>query len=154
VFTIIQAKDENLQDTVSLFEKYRSFYNMPSNFDSARQFITERFSKRDSLIFLAFQKNTAVGFMQIYPSFSSVAMKPIWILNDLFIDSSVRRSGCATSMLQFLNKQAVKNKIFSIKLSTAVDNHSAKALYDSLGYKLVANFDNYSKTVELQALTQ
>jgi len=146
---IIRANESHLQDAVSLFEKYRAFYDMPGNFDAARQFISERFNKLDSLIFLAFKKSTAIGFMQIYPSFSSVAMQPSWILNDLFIDASARRSGCATSMMKHLYKQAVKNKIFSIKLSTAVDNHSAKALYDSLGYNLVKDFDNYSKSVSL-----
>ena len=87
--------------------------------------------------------------MQIYPSFSSVAMQPTWILNDLFVDASARCSGCATSMMKYLYKQAVQNKIFSIKLSTAVNNYSAKSLYDSLGYDLVKDFDNYSKTVIL-----
>jgi len=148
MFTIIQAKNEHLQDTVSLFEKYRSFYNMPDDLEKAKQFIAERLSKHDSLIFLAFKKSTAVGFMQIYPSFSSVAMRSIWILNDLFIDESFRRSGCADSMMKYLEKQASMNSIFSIKLSTAVNNYSAKALYDSLGYTLVKDFDNYSKPIK------
>ena len=144
---ITQANKNNLQDTISLFEKYRTFYDMPNDFDAARQFISERLTKHDSLIFIAYKKSKAVGFMQIYPSFSSVAMQPVWILNDLFVDPSVRRSGCATKMLTHLHKLAIQENIFSIKLSTAVTNHSAKALYGSLGYQLVEDFDNYSKSV-------
>jgi len=149
MINIIQANKSNLQDAVFLFEKYRSFYHMPNDFKAAKYFISERLNKHDSLIFLAYKKNTPVGFMQIYNSFSSVAMQPIWILNDLFIEPSARRSGCATKMLKHLYEQAIQNSIFSIKLATAIDNHSAKALYDSLGYKLVSDFDNYCKTVPL-----
>jgi len=145
---IIHANKNNLQDTISLFEKYRSFYGIPNDFDAARQFISERLTKQDSLIFLAYKKNTAVGFMQIYHSFSSVAMQPIWILNDLFIDPAARRTGCATKMMKYIDIRAKKDGIFSIKLATAVTNKKAKALYDSLEYQLNQNFDNYNKSVK------
>jgi len=31
-----------------------------------------------------------MGFAQLYPSFSSVSMKRLWILNDLFVSSEAR----------------------------------------------------------------
>ena len=144
---IILANHNNLEETAYLFDLYRVFYNMPSDITAARQFISERFTRQDSLIFLAFREKSAVGFMQVYGSFSSVALRPIWILNDLFVDPSVRRTGCAKKMLQYLRESAKQQNIFSIKLATAVDNRKAKALYDSLGYQLNRSFDHYSKRI-------
>ena len=40
-----------------------------------------------------------VGFAQLYPSFSSVSLRPIRILNDLFVDPDHRRSGAGRALL-------------------------------------------------------
>lgn len=144
---IIQADHKNLQQVAFLFDQYRIFYNMPSDIAAAESFVNSRFIQQDSFIFLALRRGSAIGFMQVYPSFSSVAMKPIWILNDLFVDSSARRTGCAKKMMEYLQKRANQEAIFSIKLATAVNNNKAKSLYRSLGYQLNQDFDHYSKRI-------
>ncbi len=147
MYKIIQAGHKNLQQVVFLFDQYRMFYKMSSDRIAAENFVNDRLVQQDSLIFLALKKNSAVGFLQVYPSFSSVAMQPIWILNDLFIDSSARQTGCAKKMMKYLQEQAKQRSIFSIKLATAVNNYKAKSLYESLGYRLNQDFDNYSKRI-------
>ncbi len=142
---IIRASQDNLKQVVTLFDQYRIFYKMPSDIAAAEKFIRQRLVKQDSLIFLAFKQSFAVGFMQIYPSFSSVAMLPIWILNDLFVCSSARQSGCAKKMMMYLQDRAKRDGIFSIKLATENTNHNAKALYRGLGYQLNQNYSHYSK---------
>jgi len=119
---------------------------MKSNLDRCKKFIFERLSTNDSIIFLATIDGKASGFIQIYPSFSSVAMKPIWVLNDLFVDKTFRKHGCARLLMQRVEAEAVSQNIYSIKLSTAIDNRAAKQLYDSVGYSKITQFDSYSLT--------
>ena len=144
---IIQASRKDIEQVAYLFDQYRVFYKMPSDIIAAKNFVNSRLTQKDSLIFLAVGETSAVGFMQIYPAFSSVAMLPIWILNDLFVDSSARRTGCARKLMEYLQERAKQEGIFSIKLATAVNNNKAKSLYESLGYRLNQDFDNYSKRI-------
>ncbi len=83
---IIQATLEDLENLLPLFEGYRTFYKQESNTKKARSFLTQRFNKTDSVIFISYYKNgNAQGFTQLYPSFSSVSMQRTYILNDLFV---------------------------------------------------------------------
>ncbi len=127
-----------------LFDQYRIFYSMNSDLSAAKKFITERLHLNDSLIYLAKSKDEYVGFAQIYKSFSSVAMKQVWILNDLYIHEKFRQQGCAKKLLTHIRLEAKKNDVFSIRLSTATDNFNAKNLYQSLGYQIIDSFDYYS----------
>jgi len=132
-------------DTLSqLFNRYRIFYNMPSDLKAAKTFITQRLLKQDSLLYLATKNNEALGFTQIYRSFSSVAMRPIWIINDLYVDASERNNNIATNLLSHVLKQAIKQKVFNLQLATGIDNSQAQALYAKLGYQLNNGFLHYS----------
>ena len=143
---ISKANINDLDELSLLFDQYRIFYSMASDVTRCKKFITKRLSNKDSIIYLARVDNKAAGFIQIYPSFSSVAMKPTWVLNDLYVNQSFRKLGCAKSLMQHIEIEALRQNIFSIKLSTAVDNHTAKHLYCSVGYTKINQFDNYSLT--------
>lgn len=144
--TISEAEINDLEDVAFLFDQYRIFYSMTSDLDKCKSFITKRLSNKDSIIYLARIKNEPAGLAQIYPSFSSVAMQPIWVLNDLFVSKEYRKLGCAKLLMQKVENEALKRPIFSVKLSTAIDNHAAKKLYHSIGYTRITQFDNYSLT--------
>ena len=150
MFEIYPINSNRIEDAAYLFNQYRIFYKMPSHLTAAKAFISERLSKRDSIIFLGYSKEKPVGFIQIYPSFSSMAMLPTWLVNDLFVDSKARRLGCAEKMMVHVQTKAKEMKIFSIKLATANDNHAAKKLYQKLGYQQIVNFESYSKTIHKQ----
>jgi len=138
----------NLDCLQILFEQYRQFYNMESSNKQSRQFISERLNKKDSTIFLAFDDQQAVAFVQLFPSFSSVAMKPIWILNDLFVTNNSRKKGIARRLILAVEKQAKANDIFSIKLATGIENKKAQSLYKSLNYQPNEQFEFYSKLIK------
>jgi GNAT superfamily N-acetyltransferase len=82
-----------------LFDGYRRFYRQPSEPGRIRRFLLDRFEHNQSVIFVAEQNGTAVGFTQLYPSFSSAVLARIYILNDLFVDAAARRSGASTALL-------------------------------------------------------
>src|SRR5437764_9426589 len=95
-----RATLEDLDILVPLFDQYRQFYRQPSDPDGAHRFLRERLERSQSVILLAFDNTTAIGFTQLYPSFSSGAMAPIFILNDLFVAPAARRRGAGSALLQ------------------------------------------------------
>lgn len=82
---VFLARTEHLEALSVLFDQYRVFYQQASDLDAARLFLKERLNGGDSIIFAASEHDQMAGFTQLYPSFSSVSLKRIWILNDLFV---------------------------------------------------------------------
>lgn len=141
---IYKADKTKIEASSKIFDLYRQFYGQPSNINASTEFLSERFSKDDSKFFIAFDLDgEPVGFIQLYPSFSSVAMKTMWYLNDLFVVQNARGKGVASKLLDYVKTFAINNDSFSLKLATAVDNLAAKALYEKHGYSKVTAFDHY-----------
>jgi ribosomal protein S18 acetylase RimI-like enzyme len=86
--------------------------------------------------------------MQLYPLFCSVAATPIWVLYDLYVDSSARRQGVGKLLMNQARELAKSNGSSRIDLETAVDNVNAQALYESLGYEKEVEFFKYSLSLE------
>jgi GNAT superfamily N-acetyltransferase len=132
---IRQATVEDLDLIVPLFDAYRQFYRQPSEPERARQFLLERFEHNQSVIFLAFERTAAIGFTQLYPSFSSGAMARTFILNDLFVTPEARRRRVASALLRRAAEHARRVHALRLTLSTAVTNTAARAVYEALGWK-------------------
>jgi len=142
---IKQATIENLDEIASLFNDYRVFYKQESDYERAKAFLFDRFVHRESVIFLAIDgnNNKAVGFTQLYPTFSSVSLKRSWILNDLFVCEAYRRCGVAQLLLETARTYAEQTKAKGLELSTAVTNEIGQRLYERNGYKKDEAFYHY-----------
>lgn len=141
---IILARLEHLDAVSKLFDRYRVFYKQSSDLEAARKFIQERFQQSDSTIFLASDNGQIVGFTQLYPSFSSVSMRRIWILNDLFVEESYRQRGVAKSLMGAAEEFARETGAIRIILSTQISNIAGQALYESRGYSKDEEFYHYA----------
>ena len=137
------ARPEDLPLLVPLFDAYRQFYKQKPDLAAARRFIAERLQREESVIFLALTNEEIVGFVQLYPCFSSTAMKRMWILNDLFVTPEARRQNAAKALMERARQWAVETKADGLWLETAVDNHPAQRLYESLGWKRDNDYYRY-----------
>lgn len=147
---IIRAGEEHLEAIAPLFDAYRVFYERPSDPGLARDFIGERLRNADSVIFLALGSGptaTPLGFTQLYPSFSSVAAKRHWILNDLFVAPEGRRRGVGRALLERARQHARETGARGLGLATAITNTTAQALYESVGYIRDEVFYHYDQIV-------
>src|SRR5687767_8033982 len=90
---IVPATADHLPVLAPLFDAYRQFYYQPPDLPAALGFLQQRLSNRDSAIFLALDGEAGAGFVQLYPSFSSVSLRRLWILNDLFVAPAFRQQG-------------------------------------------------------------
>jgi ribosomal protein S18 acetylase RimI-like enzyme len=141
---IIHAQLAHLDDLVPLFDQYRVFYQQTSHPEAVRMFLQERLQQQDSVIFLAMDGQCGMGFTQLYPSFSSVSMGRIWILNDLFVASAFRQQGVARLLMNQAADYAKSTGAIRMALSTQDSNAIAQQLYESLGYKKDEQFFHYS----------
>lgn len=140
------AGPRDLDALVPLFDAYRVFYASPSDPDAARAFLGARLAAGDSRIFLAFREGRAVGFTQLYPSFSSLSMKRLWILNDLFVDPSARRTGTGKALMATAEAFARTDGAKGLALATQAGNRIAQGLYDRMGYRRDEEFFHYFLT--------
>ena len=133
---IHQATIEDIDRIAPLFDGYRQFYGKPTDLKAARQFLYERFKNNQSVIFIATaESGEAVGFTQLFPSFSSVSMERTFILNDLYVAPGARRGGVAAKLLDAAARYGRAVGAIRLTLSTGIDNDSAKALYRGQGWK-------------------
>jgi len=141
-----QASIEHIDEIANLFNEYRVFYKQMSDIGGAKQFLQERFEHRDSVIFFVVDEEAdkVVGFTQLYPSYSSVSMKRIWILNDLFVLDTYRNQGVASRLLEQAKCYGTLTNAVRISLSTAITNETAQKLYEQKGYSKDNEFYHYS----------
>lgn len=142
-FSVRQAVLADLDTLVPLFDAYRQFYDRASDLAGARAFLRARFEHGESTLLLAHEGSTALGFTQLYPSFSSTAMARIYVLNDLFVDPSGRRRGVGAALLEAAAAYAHALGAVRLALSTATSNAQAQALYESKGWKRDEQFYVY-----------
>ncbi|HEY8606757.1 MAG TPA: GNAT family N-acetyltransferase [Noviherbaspirillum sp.] len=131
-----------------LFDGYRQFYAQAPDPALALSFIRERLALLESVIFLAEDASGRVlGFTQLFPSFSSVGARRIWVLNDLFVDSAARGTGVGRALLDAARTHAALTGALRIELATAHDNPAQK-LYESQGYLRETGVLHYSLAVD------
>lgn len=143
-FTIIRADVAQLDLLAPLFDGYRQFYGQHNDVAAARQFLFERMVALESVIFLAYQKERGLGFTQLYPSFSSVSMRRLWILNDLFVAPDQRGLGVGEALMERAREFATAHGAKQVSLSTATTNTTAQQLYERLGYQRDTEFYSYA----------
>lgn len=142
--SILEASPADVPKLAPLFDAYRQFYGRPSDVGGAGKYLHERLSARESKVFAAVKDSVFLGFVQLYPSFSSVSMKRLWILNDLFVVPDARRGGVAKALMERARKLAADTGAEGLVLETANDNLKAQALYEKLGWKRETQFYRYN----------
>ncbi|MBT5551303.1 MAG: GNAT family N-acetyltransferase [Nitrospina sp.] len=141
---ITYASSNDTQKLAILFDQYRIFYSQKTDLERAADFLNSRFKNKDSVILIAQSNEDIIGFIQLYPSFSSVGMERIWILNDLFVDHKFRRKNIAKNLMEAARKHAKETGALRIDLATQVSNLYAQNLYESLDYIKNESFFHYS----------
>lgn len=134
---ISRATVADVDVLVDLVEKYRAFYKQEPN-ERTRGYLTDRLSKNEAVVFLANYvedfNHKSVGFTMIYPTFSTVSLSEIWLLNDLYVDEQYRRHGVAQKLMDTTESAARDAGATRLFLRTANDNVNAQALYEGRGW--------------------
>ncbi len=140
---IIRATLNHLDELTPLVDAYRQFYKQPSDINAVRSYLQERLTNNECVVFIAFDNDKALGFTLLYHHWTTVALGHVWLLNDLFTKLEARRTGVAEALLNQAANFAKADGAKRIWLRTAVDNFTAQALYEKVGYKRDEQFYRY-----------
>jgi len=170
-----QAVLADLEPLAVLFDAYRRFQGRPADLAAARAFLRERFEHGQSVVYLAqdaagaardatrsaaygaaaaagtasaasaASAAGALGFAQLYPSFSSVALARVFILNDLFVAEAGRRRGVASALLGAVEAHAWAHGACRVTLNVARDNPEGQALYRARGWMQDEHFHMFHR---------
>lgn len=136
--TLVLAELRHIDAIVPVMDEYRAFCGFESNGCETQQFLQQLIAKQQSKLFLAIDDQTqqVMGFVNLYPSFSTLALKPIWILNDLAVSSHFRGRGLAKKLIYGALEFAKFSGAIRVELKTEVTNERAQALYKSLDFNI------------------
>jgi GNAT superfamily N-acetyltransferase len=126
---ISKVTTSDLVELHVLVEKYRAFYKQSEN-DKTLSFLEERIKNQEAVAFIARIEGQAVGFTLLYPTFSTVSLSNIWLLNDLYVLETARGNGVATELMDVAESAAKQAGATRVFLRTANDNLPAQALYE------------------------
>ena len=141
--TVRRVTTADLDLVAPLFDAYRQFYGCAADLDLARRFLGERLDLGESVIFVAVINGNGVGFVQLYPMFTSIGAKRAWILNDLYVTPDARRQGVGLALMDAARKMAEETGAAWMELATAKDNATAQALYRRCGYERDEKYDRF-----------
>jgi ribosomal protein S18 acetylase RimI-like enzyme len=134
----------DVERVAPLFDAYRQFYGLAPDLELAQWFLRERLSRGESVVLLAEHGGTALGFVQMYPGFSSLSAARTYVLYDLFVDPAARQRGVGRRLMEAAAEEARRRGAVSLVLSTAKTNHRAQRLYESLGWVRDEEFYEYN----------
>lgn len=142
--TIARATLADLDELVPLFAAYLDFYEVPTAEANIREFLGQRLQRGESVLYLARSGDgVGLGFVQLYPFFASLALRPAWLLSDLYVIPAARRDGRGEALMNAARAHAEATGACGLQLETAKTNRNAQALYERLGYKRDERFYTY-----------
>ncbi|MFN2527184.1 MAG: N-acetyltransferase family protein [Candidatus Baltobacteraceae bacterium] len=145
---IQRAGITDLDDLRPLLQAYRLFYKQDRDPAGEQRFLQERLANLDSTIFIARSAERAVGFAQLFTTYSSVHLGPSLSLEDLYVDPQARGKGIARALLDRAKAHALQMKATGMFLETAHSNRAAQRVYERAGWQLESVFRKYNCPLE------
>ena len=139
--TIAQANLADLDSVAPLFDAYRAFFAGPDDLARSRDFLHERLRARDSVVFFASSGAQALGFIQLYPLWSSWYCRKIWFLSDLYVREESRKHGVGRRLVERAVDHAVETGASSIMVELPHREPHLAQFYSGLGFRKDPVFD-------------
>lgn len=138
------ASRSDLDALLPLVQAYRVFYEQQPDAQREREYLAAHLRNGTSALYIAEVDSSAAGFMQLFPTFSTVHLAGSWILEDLFVDPRFRRRGVARALLERALEHVRENGGCGMFLETASDNVTAQRLYERAGWVREGRFLKYN----------
>ncbi len=140
--TIRRAETADLGKLLPLFDHYREFFTgrpMPGS----HEFLTDRLRAQDSVILMAFDGASAMGFLQLYPLFSSWHATRIWFLSDLYVAEPYRNRRIGRELVEAAQSFARDGGSRSIMVEIPHREPHLISFYESLNFNRDKDFNLY-----------
>jgi len=134
---------DDLDRLVPAFDSYRQRYRQDSEPSEVEEFLKSLIEEEKSKIFLSYEGDELTGFVQLYPSFSSIGLAPIWILNDFYIFGGSNRREIASGLLDAARMLCDASKAIRLEVTTRKENHRLHKIYRDYGFEKDYKYDYY-----------
>jgi GNAT superfamily N-acetyltransferase len=126
---------EEFEELLPLIAAYQRFYKVEEIDEERNRSFFRRFlaPSEDGLLLGARSERRLVGYACLYWHFSSTQATETVLMNDLYVEESVRGQGVGRALIEATAEVARERGVSSVEWSTAPDNHTAQRLYDSTG---------------------
>lgn len=145
---IKKADISDLEPLNDLFDQYRRFYKKESDLEASARFLSDRIEKNESEIYMAWEDETATGFVQLFPVFSSTRMARYWLLNDLFVAPRYRGKGFSKALIERAKQLCRDSNACGMYLETGKGNDIGNQLYPATGFKRMDSVNFYEWSVD------
>jgi GNAT superfamily N-acetyltransferase len=142
--TVRRASASDIEALLPLVRAYRVFYAQAPDDAGERRFLGKHLRDETSTVFFASEGAAAVGFVQIFESWSTVRLAPVLILEDLFVEPAARGRGIARALIHAASAYAREAGAVAMFLETAVDNERAQQVYEREGWQRERGFLKYN----------
>lgn len=88
-----------------------------------------------TVIFLAYQDNTAVGVAVCFIGFSTFAAKPLINIHDLFVQEAARGRSVGRDLIEAITEKTRSIGGCKVTLEVQSNNHRAQAVYFAAGFE-------------------
>nr|WP_297169213.1 GNAT family N-acetyltransferase [uncultured Dysgonomonas sp.] len=134
----------HLNEFALLFDKYRVFYEQPSDLARSKSFLEERIRHNETVTFLIKKDNKYVGFAQLYPLYHYKTLKRQWLLSDLFVDHAYRGCGLSIALIDRCKQYCEETDACGLLLETQKTNKVGNNLYPKCGFELDIEHNYYN----------
>lgn len=126
---------EEFEELLPLIAAYQRFYEAAEIGEERNRAFFRRFlaPSEDGLLLGARSDGRLIGYACLYWHFSSLEACESVLMNDLYVEETVRGKGVGRALIEASAEVARERGAPFVEWSTAPDNHTAQRLYDSLG---------------------
>lgn len=128
------VNEGNLNEVLPLIRAYQEFYEVPDIDDAENESFFSQFGEHNPFgcQFLYRVDGRVVAFATVYFTFASTIAKKIGVMNDLYVAPDMRGKGIGRALINCCLDFVLSKGAFRLEWVTAMDNHVAQGLYDSL----------------------
>jgi GNAT superfamily N-acetyltransferase len=134
---IQRVGEADLADLLPLMRGYSDFYEVDPPDQAllalSLALIEDPQTEGVQLIARDADDGTAVGFATVYWMWSTSRAARIGVMNDLFVDPAARRRGVGEALIAACMDLVRQRGAVALEWQTALDNHTAQALYERVG---------------------
>ena len=140
---IEHMRAEYFDEVARLYHSYREYFAAGAASDPALSatFLKDRIARSECVLFVALADGRAVGFINLYPLWSSWYCKRIWFVSDLYVDDSARRRGAAALLVERAKAFAKDSGASSMMVELPKNEPHLYKFYANLGFIKDKTFD-------------
>lgn len=132
---IAPIEADEYEPLLPLIAAYQRFYEATDIDEERNRAFFRRFlaPSEEGMLLGARRGGELVGYACLYWHYSSTRAVETVLMNDLFVNESVRGHGIGRALIEASAAVARERGAAKLEWSTAPDNHTAQRLYDSTG---------------------